>query len=242
MSPHTMNVDYYLVSAARRAHKLRPGRNYIMGREEGVDFVLQDAAASRKHAEVRWSEAGYWILVDLNSRNGVMVNNQRITAHTKLDDGAQLQIGGQIFRMHLLPPGGDPASLSNQAPQISAMETMAPGISMEALGKSSATFTGLVSEGGVMELLQFFQTTNKSGRLDLSGAATTASVWMSRGNPIHAAFGKETGIDALVSLARKSPPNFSFHADATPPGELTIRGTAQGIFMEVARIMDEERR
>lgn len=237
-----MNVDYYLVSAARRAHRLRPGRSYILGREDGVDILLQDAAASRKHAEVKWSDAGYWTLIDLKSRNGVLVNGQRITAPTKLEDGHQLQIGGQVFRMHLLPPGGDPASLSNQAPQISSMETMAPGVSMEALAKSSATFTGMVSEGGVMELLQFFQVTAKSGRLDLAGGPADASVWLSRGCPIHAAFGATTGIDALVQLAKAPPPNFSFHADATPTGELTLRGSAQGIMMEVARMLDEGRR
>ncbi len=237
-----MNVDYYLVSAARRAHRLRPGRSYILGREDGVDIVLQDAAASRKHAEVKWSEAGYWTVIDLNSRNGVLVNGQRITAPTKLEDGHQLQIGGQIFRMHLLPPGGDPASLSNQAPQISSMETMAPGVSMESLAKASATFTGIVSDGGVMELLQFFQVTGKSGRLDLSGGPVAASVWLSRGNPIHAVFGVATGMDALVQLARKAPPNFSFHADATPTGELSIRGSAQGVMMEVARQLDEAKR
>lgn len=237
-----MNVDYYLVSAARRAHRLRPGRSYILGREDGVDIVLQDAAASRKHAEVKWSDAGYWTLIDLNSRNGVLLNNQRIAAPTKMEDGHQLQIGGQVFRMHLLPPGGDPASLSSQAPQISSMETMAPGVSMESLAKSSATFTGLVSDGGVMELLQFFQVTAKSGRLDLGGASTPASVWMSRGTPIHATYGATTGLDALVQLARNPPPNFSFHADATPTGELTLRGSAQGILMEVARMMDEGKR
>lgn len=234
-----MNVDFYLLSAARRAHRLRPGRNYVLGREDGVDILLQDAAASRKHAEVRWSEAGYWVVVDLNSRNGVLVDSHRISAPTKLEDGMQLQIGGQVFRMHLLPPGGDPASLSNQAPQISSMETMAPGVTMESMAKSSAAFTGVVSEGGVMELLQFFQVTLKSGRLDLSGGLIPASVWMSRGTPVHASFGVASGVDALVALARKPPPSFSFHADATPTGELTLHGSAQGIMMEVARMLDE---
>lgn len=237
-----MNVDFYLVSAARRAHRLRPGRNYVFGREDGVDIVLQDALASRRHAEARWSDAGYWVMVDLASRNGVLVNGARITAPTKLEDGAQLQIGGQVFRMHLLPPGGDPSSLSNQAPQISSMETMAPGISLEALGRASATFTGTVSEGGVMELLQYFQLTVKSGRLDLTGGAVDASVWMVRGSPAHAVFGTRQGMDALAALARTSPPNFAFHADAMPSGELSIRGSAQGIMMEVARMLDEAQR
>jgi hypothetical protein len=238
-----MNVDYYLVSASRRAHRLRPGRNYVFGREEGVDIVLQDALVSRRHAETRWNE-DHWLIADLNSRNGVMLNGARLTAPVKLNDGDQVQVGGQVFRMYLLPPGGDPTSLSNQAPQISNQETMAPGISFDALRKASATFTGVVSEGGVMELIQFFQVTGKSGRLDLGNDDNSngASVWLVKGNPVHAICGDLTSIDALVELALHPPRSFSFHADSMPSGEVSISGSAQGVMMEVARQLDEASR
>jgi hypothetical protein len=235
-----MNVDFYLVSAARRAHRLRPGRGYTFGREDGVDILLQDALASRRHAEMRWNDEGYWLVADLGSRNGVLVNGKRITAPIRMGDGDQLQIGGQVFRLYLLPPGGDPASLSNQAPQISNLETMGPGYSLSDLQQGSATFTGVVTTGGVMELLQFFQVTAKSGRLDLLDGKAMASVWMTQGTPEHAIFGKTLGIDALVDLAKEPPPRFSFHADAMPPAEKTLKGSANGILMEVARLMDEQ--
>lgn len=241
VTPPMTAVDYYLVSAARRATKLRSGRTYTFGREEGCDIVLQDALVSRRHAELRWSDEGFWYVQDLNSRNGIAVNNTRVTQPTRLDDGTQLQIGGQIYRLHLLPPGGDPNSLFQQAPQISSLETMGPGFSLNDLATQGATYTGAVTEGGVMELLQFFASTAKSGRLDLLGGPAGSSVWMDKGNPVHATFGAASGIEALIGMANQPPPKFAFHADAEAP-QRTLTGGANAVLMEVARQMDEKKR
>jgi hypothetical protein len=237
-----MSVDYYLVSAARRAHRLRPDRSYVFGREEGVDIVLQDALVSRRHAELIWNGDGWWEVKDLGSRNGVFVNGNRIPGPTRMDDGTQLQVGGQVYRLHMLPPGGDPASLGSQAPQISNLETMGPGFNLQDIANQGATFTGEVTGGGVLDLLQFFQATNKTGRLDLVGGANLASVWVNNGNPTHATFDASQGIDALISLAKSPPPRFAFHADAPPAAERTLQGSMQGLLMEVARVLDEQKR
>lgn len=232
-------IGYYIVSASRQARRLLPGRTYVFGREDGVDIPVQDALASRRHAELRWDEKTGWFLVDLSARNGTFVNSQRITEPTRLDDGTQLQVGGQVFRLHMLPPGGDPSSLSSQAPQISAQETMGPGFSLNDLASQGAAFTGAITEGGLLELLQFFQQTGKSGRLDLTGGLGTPSVWLSVGTPIHAINGAQKGIEALTALARTPPPRFAFHADAVVAPERTIQGSGPGVLMEVARLMDE---
>jgi hypothetical protein len=237
-----MKVDYYLISASRRAHRLKPGRPYVFGREAGVEIPVQDALASRRHAELRWREDDGWDLVDLASRNGVMVNGVRIdaTKPRKLDDADQVQIGGQVFRYHMLPPGGDPASLSEQAPQISNVETMGPGFSLSELASQGAAFTGELSDG-VLVMLQFLLGTKKTGRLDFIGAKMIGSVWTAKGTPIHSTYGGEEGIDALVAWAVNPAPRFAFHADAAPD-HFSIEGSANGILMEVARLMDEMKR
>lgn len=239
-------VDFYLLSASRRAHRLRPGRTYVFGREETVDIPLQDALVSRRHAELRWIEQPggiqFWFVVDLGSRNGVMVNGVRITQPTRLDDDTTLQIGGQVFKLHMLPPGGDPAALGSQAPQISTLETVGPGLSMKELASQGATYSGDVT-GGILELLQFFSQMNKSGRLDLiaSDAASVHAVWVVGGNLVHAQTVKNKGMDAIIELAKKPPQRFAFHAGSEPPAK-TIQGSAQGIFMEIARQLDEGKR
>jgi len=235
-----MPADYYLISAARRAHRLRPGRGYVFGRDPAADIRLDDTLASRRHAEVRWRDDESWEVADLGSRNGVMRNGERITTTTPLADGDQIQIGGQVFRYHLLPPGGDPASLSAQAPQISEVETMGPGLTFADMAGQGAAFTGALSEGSLMDVVQFLHTTRRSGRLDLLGSAL-GSVWVDQGVPVHASFKDATGVDALADLAVDPPPRFAFHAGATPE-MISILSSAQGTLMEVARMVDEARR
>ncbi|HAT10385.1 MAG TPA: hypothetical protein DCS97_07275 [Planctomycetes bacterium] len=232
-------IGYFIVSASRQARRLLPGRAYVFGREDGVDIPVQDALASRKHAELRWSDEHGWALVDLGSRNGTFVNSQRITQPTRLEDGTQMQVGGQVFRLHMLPPGGDPSSLSAQAPQISAQETMGPGFSLNDLATQGAAFTGAIVEGGVLELLQYFQQTGKSGRLDLLGGPSSASIWLTSGAPTHAILGTQSGFDALAILAKSPPPRFAFHSDAVVAPARTIQGSGAGVLMELARMMDE---
>ncbi len=235
-----MQVEYYLVSAARRSHRLRTGRTYTFGRDMTVDIRCDDALVSRRHAELRWVDEEGWDLVDLESRNGVMLNNVRISGSCRLEDGDQLQVGGQVFRFQILPPGADPASLGDQAPQISTVETMGPGVSLSDLASQGATFTGQVTDG-LFEMLQYLLQTRKTGRLDLLGPGMFGSVWVALGAPIHATFAGQKGIDALAGLTVKPPPRFAFHADMNPD-EKTITGSANAILMEVARMVDELKR
>ncbi len=236
-------IDYFLVSASGDVHRLDPEQTYVFGRDPGVDILVADAMASRRHAELIWTEhrGGGWAAVDLASRNGVMVEGQRIAAPTLLADGATLQIGGQVFRLHMLPPGSDPASVGKQAPEISIQETMGAGVAFTDLATQGATFTGEVT-GGVPELLQFFMATAKTGRLDLLGGSAgrlPASVWIAQGTPVHADFKGVAGMDALLRLATDPPKRFAFHADVAAPGTRTLQGNATAILMDLARRLDE---
>lgn len=234
-------VDYYLVTTSGSTLRLRPDRAYVFGRDPGVNIRLTDALVSRRHAELRWADGSGWTAIDLASRNGVMVDGQRIKAPTLLRDGMTLQVGGQVFHLHLLPPGGDPASVGQHAPQVSMLETLGPGIGLIDLACQGATFTGEVT-GGVPELLQFFVATAKTGRLDLLGGSVgkaTASVWVIEGAPVHATFARTAGMKALARLAAEPPRRFAFHSDVPAPPERTLTGSATAILMELARQMDE---
>jgi hypothetical protein len=233
-------VDYYLVSASRIAHRLRPDRSYVFGREEGVDIPLQDALVSRRHAELVWAESA-WEVKDLGSRNGVFVEGVRIVKPTQLEDGAQLQIGGHVFRHFLLPPGTDLSTLRDGAPDLGNVETRdhASGSGLLSLKNQSATFSGKVGDGGVFELFQFFAAARRTGRLDFAGGAAVASVWFQGGTPVHATLDGAVGNEALVRLGRARPCDFTFHADPEVPRDRSLEGTLNGILMEVARRLDE---
>lgn len=64
-----------------------------IGRAPDNRLVLQDAQSSSHHAEIRPDAQGY-LLVDLNSRNGTFVNDQRLMAQTP-----RLLISGDVVRI-----------------------------------------------------------------------------------------------------------------------------------------------
>lgn len=67
---------------------------FIIGRESVCNLVLEDALVSRKHAVIR--VVGEHIEIeDLNSRNGVYVNNKKIEGPTQLAHGDRIRIGSQ---------------------------------------------------------------------------------------------------------------------------------------------------
>jgi FhaA, N-terminal domain/FHA domain len=69
-----------------------------IGRVAINDIVLGDANVSRKHAELR-SDGGNWIVTDLGSTNGTLVNGRTATQR-QLNDGDRLTFGSTelVFR------------------------------------------------------------------------------------------------------------------------------------------------
>ena len=68
----------------------------VLGRSEQCDIVVDDAGASRRHAEVR-RDGEAWLALDLGSTNGLYVNGQRID-RVVLADGDVLSIGRTQMR------------------------------------------------------------------------------------------------------------------------------------------------
>jgi predicted component of type VI protein secretion system len=70
------------------------GHALRIGRHERNDIVLDDAAqgVSRFHAEIR-PEGGHYVIVDLNSRNGIYANGRRIHTQAVLELGVPVTIG-----------------------------------------------------------------------------------------------------------------------------------------------------
>lgn len=83
-----------------------------LGREPGIEVEIEAAAAvvSRRHAEIQRRD-GQYMLVDLGSFNGTLINEQRITSPTPLYDSDRIQLGmgGPVLRFidpaHPAPSG-----------------------------------------------------------------------------------------------------------------------------------------
>jgi pSer/pThr/pTyr-binding forkhead associated (FHA) protein len=66
------------------------------GRGDTWDINLQDRAVSRPHAQIV-RQGGDFLLSDLESANGTLVNGQRLTAAHKLTHGDELVFGQDIL-------------------------------------------------------------------------------------------------------------------------------------------------
>ena len=81
-----------LLVAEGRRHVVPPG-GALIGRSRECDVVLSDANVSRRHAELRPAAAGTWVISDLGSTNGVLVNGHRISGAASLRPGDRIALG-----------------------------------------------------------------------------------------------------------------------------------------------------
>lgn len=72
---------------------------FTLGRGAENAVVLHSPAVSAVHARVQHL-AGGWLLTDLDSTNGTLVNGHAVTAHW-LQDGDVLELGGLTVRVSL---------------------------------------------------------------------------------------------------------------------------------------------
>jgi pSer/pThr/pTyr-binding forkhead associated (FHA) protein len=63
----------------------------VLGRSRDCDLRVSDLNVSRRHAEIR-EEGDRWILVDLGSTNGTLLNGRKIDRE-QLSDGDTITLG-----------------------------------------------------------------------------------------------------------------------------------------------------
>ena len=90
----------------------------LLGRDASADIEIDVAAAavSRHHAEIRRQTDGSFLITDLKSFNGTLLNQQRITQSAKLNNGDRIQLGegGPSFRF--VDPSTSPQAPSFKPP------------------------------------------------------------------------------------------------------------------------------
>src|SRR5712692_9107550 len=87
-----------LVDQAGSDPETRPGAVWLLKPENTLgadpvnDVVLNDSLVSGRHARLHWDGAGWW-LEDLGSKNGTLVNGERIVSFSaqKVALGSQIQ-------------------------------------------------------------------------------------------------------------------------------------------------------
>ena len=77
------------------------GTHLRIGRESTNDIVVADINASRRHAELRLNKQGIWVITDLSSMNGTLVNGVSVASHP-LYPGDIVTIGKTDFEFTLV--------------------------------------------------------------------------------------------------------------------------------------------
>jgi two-component system, NtrC family, response regulator HydG len=83
-------------------YELDPSQPVRVGRGNGCQIYLADPLSSRTHVILSY-EAGQWFASDADSRNGTLVNEQRI-AQVALAEGDRIRIGSTELEFHLSDP------------------------------------------------------------------------------------------------------------------------------------------
>ncbi|MHB8532181.1 MAG: FhaA domain-containing protein [Solirubrobacteraceae bacterium] len=74
---------------------LLPATGGTVGRSRNCDVVLEDTGVSRRHAELRPGPEG-WMIEDLGSTNGVLVNGIQIAGPHPVDSGDRIELGSTV--------------------------------------------------------------------------------------------------------------------------------------------------
>ncbi len=100
---------------------------FKLGRAPHCDLVIHDENVSREHALIRRDPTGVFIR-DLNSRNGVYINGQRITRNQeyRLNDRDEISLG--IVTLLFSDPAG--AEISKKVEEVVSPELDQPKVSV----------------------------------------------------------------------------------------------------------------
>jgi pSer/pThr/pTyr-binding forkhead associated (FHA) protein len=75
-------------------------RPVVLGRDPATSLQVNDDKVSRKHAQVRFDEArGAYLVTDMTSANGTLVNGRRIESEEAIAFGGTVQIGDTVLTL-----------------------------------------------------------------------------------------------------------------------------------------------
>jgi predicted component of type VI protein secretion system len=114
----------YVLSGPDLGKTFDVGPGATLGRSTDCAAVLRDHSVSRQHARLECHD-GRWTVVDLGSRNGVIVGGAK-TPRAALADGDEFQLGEVLMRFRsgaseaptLPPPAAPPKPAPEPAPAV----------------------------------------------------------------------------------------------------------------------------
>jgi serine phosphatase RsbU (regulator of sigma subunit) len=92
------------------------GPEIVIGRAMNASIVVQDSRVSRQHVRIVQRDGGWWV-EDLGTRNGTLLNGEKMAGTARLIAGDRLGIGGSVVQFIGDPKDARPTS-AGTAPLI----------------------------------------------------------------------------------------------------------------------------
>ncbi|MEZ4410711.1 MAG: DUF4388 domain-containing protein [Polyangiales bacterium] len=208
-----------------------------MGRSNDLDVVLVEDMVSRKHARITYANDALSI-EDLGSTNGTFVNGEKIK-RARLKEGDRVLIGTSIVRVTATDA---PSGASGETREAEARARMQNAAQRTTNVKS---MSGTIDEVPLVDLLQLFATSKKSGVLVITHDDTVGKIFLRKGQIAFASINDNAEIGPLKSIYRLLTWETGFF-DLQPPDEREfneeIQLSTEAILMEGMRQYDECRR
>jgi pSer/pThr/pTyr-binding forkhead associated (FHA) protein len=207
-------------------------REIFIGRGNDLDVVLVEDMVSRKHARIALN--GETLLIeDLGSTNGTFVNGEKIK-RARLKEGDRVLIGTSIIRIAMSDATGEVDAKARMQDVAAARRT-----------SQVRTMTGTIDEVPLVDLLQLFTTSKKSGVLVLRRDDDTGKIYLRRGSVTHATINENADVGPLKSIYRLLTwEHGTFELDPPDDREFAeeLNLSTEAILMEGIRQLDEMRR
>lgn len=83
----------------RRTYTLGP--RAVIGRAPDADVTIDNQDISRQHVTITWTGEAY-VIEDLGSKNGTLLNGERLAGTRRMADGDEIVLPGVILRFELV--------------------------------------------------------------------------------------------------------------------------------------------